>query len=106
MPHSPIDPAGLQVAAEDFLVAVLETTAQPIRVVDPNGVIRLQTPPPSWHSASVYFVVAEALTDVVKHSQATRAQVMVVVADRTLRIEVRDDGNEGGPPRDRSSMTR
>ena len=41
--------------------------------------------------ASVYFVVAEALTNVVKHSQATRAQVTVVVANRTLRIDVRDD---------------
>jgi hypothetical protein len=42
--------------------------------------------------ASVYFVVAEALTNVVKHSQATRAQVTIVVASRTLRVEVRDDG--------------
>ena len=44
MPDSLIDLAGLQVAAEDFLVAVLETTAQPIWVVDPNGVIRFANP--------------------------------------------------------------
>jgi signal transduction histidine kinase len=48
--------------------------------------------------ASVYFVVAEALTNVVRHSQATRAQVTVVVADRTLRVEVRDDGIGGADP--------
>jgi signal transduction histidine kinase len=46
----------------------------------------------------VYFVVAEALTNVVKHSHATRAQVTVVVADRTLRVEVRDDGIGGADP--------
>jgi PAS domain S-box-containing protein len=44
VPDSLIDLAGLQVAAEDFLVAVLETTAQPIWVVDPNGVIRFANP--------------------------------------------------------------
>jgi signal transduction histidine kinase len=48
--------------------------------------------------SSVYFVVAEALTNVVKHSQATRARVTVVVADRTLKIEVRDDGIGGADP--------
>ena len=46
----------------------------------------------------MYFVVAEALTNVVKHSQATRAQVTVVVANRTLRVEVRDDGIGGADP--------
>jgi PAS domain S-box-containing protein len=40
MPHSLTDLAGLKVSAEDFLVAVLETTAQPIWVVDPEGRIR------------------------------------------------------------------
>jgi PAS domain S-box-containing protein len=44
VPDSLIDLAGLQVAAEDFLVAVLETTAQPIWVVDPDGVIRFANP--------------------------------------------------------------
>ena len=44
MPDSLIDLADLQVGAEDFLVAVLETTAQPIWVVDPDGVIRFANP--------------------------------------------------------------
>jgi PAS domain-containing protein len=39
-----IDLGGLQVGAEDFLVAVLETTAQPIWVVDPGGVILFANP--------------------------------------------------------------
>jgi PAS domain S-box-containing protein len=44
VPDSLIDLVGLQVGAEDFLVAVLETTAQPIWVVDPDGVIRFANP--------------------------------------------------------------
>ena len=46
----------------------------------------------------MYFVVAEALTNVVKHSQATRAYVTVVVANRTVKVEVRDDGIGGADP--------
>jgi PAS domain S-box-containing protein len=38
------DLAGLSVSAEDFLAAVLETTAQPIWVVDPDDVIRFANP--------------------------------------------------------------
>jgi PAS domain S-box-containing protein len=44
MPQSLIDLAGLRVAAEEFLGAVLETTQQPIWVVDPDGVIRFANP--------------------------------------------------------------
>jgi signal transduction histidine kinase len=48
--------------------------------------------------ASAYFIVAEALTNVVKHSQATRAEVRASVEDRILHIEVRDDGIGGADP--------
>jgi signal transduction histidine kinase len=48
--------------------------------------------------ASVYFVVAEALTNVVKHSHATQAQVTVVAANRAVKVEVRDDGIGGADP--------
>ena len=44
MPDSLIDLAGLQVGAEEFLVAVLETTDQPIWVVDGEGLIRFANP--------------------------------------------------------------
>jgi PAS domain S-box-containing protein len=39
-----IDMAGLKITAEDFLGAVLETAAQPIWVVDPDGLIRFANP--------------------------------------------------------------
>jgi PAS domain S-box-containing protein len=44
LPHSRTDPSGLSATAEDFLSAVLDTTAQPIWVVDPAGVIRFANP--------------------------------------------------------------
>jgi signal transduction histidine kinase len=48
--------------------------------------------------ANAYFIVAEALTNVIKHSQAARAQVTAVVGHGTLSLEVRDDGAGGADP--------
>lgn len=48
--------------------------------------------------ASAYFVVAEALTNVLKHSQAQQATVRASVDDGMLNIEVRDDGIGGANP--------
>jgi signal transduction histidine kinase len=45
--------------------------------------------------ASAYFVVTEALTNVVKHSNAAHAEVTVMVEDGIVRVEVRDDGIGG-----------
>lgn len=44
--------------------------------------------------ASGYFIVAEALTNVVKHVNAISARVSATVEDGALRIEVRDDGDD------------
>jgi signal transduction histidine kinase len=48
--------------------------------------------------ASAYFVVAEALTNVVKHSRARRAEVRASTEGGLLRLEVRDDGIGGADP--------
>jgi signal transduction histidine kinase len=48
--------------------------------------------------ASAYFVVAEALTNVAKHSQALRAEVRASVVDGVLHVEVQDDGVGGAAP--------
>ena len=53
---------------------------------------------PAEIEASAYFIVAEALTNVVKHSHATRAEVRASVDDGLLRVEVRDDGIGGADP--------
>jgi signal transduction histidine kinase/PAS domain-containing protein len=48
--------------------------------------------------ASAYFIVAEALTNVVKHARADRAEVEIAVEDRRLQVEIRDDGIGGADP--------
>jgi signal transduction histidine kinase len=45
--------------------------------------------------ATVYFIVAEGLTNVAKHARATTAHVAVTVVDGALDVEVRDDGVGG-----------
>jgi signal transduction histidine kinase len=53
--------------------------------------------PPDIES-SAYFIVAEALTNVVKHAHAARATVRASVEDGVLTLEVRDDGVGGANP--------
>jgi PAS domain S-box-containing protein len=53
---------------------------------------------PAEIEASAYFIVAEALTNVVKHAHAGRAEVTVSLEDGMARIEVRDDGTGGADP--------
>jgi PAS domain S-box-containing protein len=48
--------------------------------------------------ASAYFIVAETLTNVVKHARAKRAVVNVSRVDGMLRVAVRDDGIGGADP--------
>jgi signal transduction histidine kinase len=48
--------------------------------------------------ATAYFVISEALTNVVKHSGAERAEVRGGVAEGALRVEIRDDGKGGAVP--------
>jgi len=49
--------------------------------------------------ATAYFVVAGALTNVLKHAHAAHAEVKAFVKDETLYVEVRDDGVGGADPR-------
>ena len=48
--------------------------------------------------ASAYFILAESLTNVVKHAHATYATVRATVDDGVLTLEVRDDGVGGADP--------
>jgi signal transduction histidine kinase len=48
--------------------------------------------------AAAYFVVAEALTNVVRHSGADRAEVGIRRDNGRLVVEVRDDGAGGADP--------
>jgi PAS domain S-box-containing protein len=60
---------------------------------------------PAGVEAAAYFVVAEALTNVLKHAQATAASVTVREDGTRLVVEVSDDGR-GGVDLDRGSGLR
>jgi len=75
------------------LEAALESLAEqaPIPVELDVGDVDV---PPSL-ATSVYFFCSEALTNVIKHANATAAAVRVGVVDGWLSIEVQDDGVGG-----------
>ncbi|MBV9592490.1 MAG: histidine kinase, partial [Actinobacteria bacterium] len=50
---------------------------------------------PTVIEGSAYFVISEALTNVVKHAKAQAAGVRVAVTGTRLTVEVRDDGVGG-----------
>jgi GAF domain-containing protein len=47
---------------------------------------------------AAYYVVSEALTNTVKHAQATVVDVQATAGDGVLRVEVRDDGRGSADP--------
>jgi signal transduction histidine kinase len=60
---------------------------------------------PSHVEATAYFVVAESLTNIAKHSGATAATVAVRQANGTLTIEVSDNGVGGADPARGTGLT-
>jgi signal transduction histidine kinase len=55
--------------------------------------------PPTAVESAAYFTVAEALTNITKHAEATRAQVIVSRTDTSVVIEVTDNGRGGAQMR-------
>jgi signal transduction histidine kinase len=53
---------------------------------------------------TVYFVVAECLTNAVRHSTATRVRIDVAAADGRLVVRVEDDGRGGADEADGSGL--
>ena len=53
---------------------------------------------PDHIEATAYYIASEALTNVVKHAEATRASVTVVCDADVLRLEIVDDGRGGADP--------
>ncbi|GAA1837571.1 sensor histidine kinase [Pseudonocardia ailaonensis] len=60
--------------------------------------VELEHRPPAVVEAIGYFVVAEALTNVAKHAQASRAAVGVRSGEGSVWITVSDDGRGGADP--------
>jgi signal transduction histidine kinase len=80
-----LDSRGLAAAVEDL------ATRSPLPVelrVSPDRVAPAV-------EAAIYFTIAEALTNVVKHARATHARITVHVAEATIVAEIADDGIGG-----------
>ncbi len=60
--------------------------------------VDVQRPASPSVEAVAYFIVSEALTNVAKHAQATRAEVTVTRDGDVLRVTVTDDGSGGAAP--------
>jgi signal transduction histidine kinase len=85
--HPPIlTERGLRAALE----ALLRRTPMPVRLEAP-----LAGRLPEQVEAAAYYLVAEALTNVVKHAQATAATVRVSLNGNRARVEISDDGVGG-----------
>jgi signal transduction histidine kinase len=54
---------------------------------------------------AAYFVAAEALTNIAKHSGATNAAITARQHDQTLTVEIRDNGHGRADPRRGSGLT-
>jgi len=85
------------VLADRGLAAALETlaTRSPLPLLlegVPDG--RLAEP----LEAAAYFVVAESLTNAVKHAEATELRVRMSTEAGELRVEISDDGRGGADP--------
>jgi signal transduction histidine kinase len=78
---------GLCAATEDLA----DRMPLPIRLEVPDDIGTL----PAAVESTGYFVVAEALTNAVKHSQAHELAVRLAMADERLEIDVADDGVGG-----------
>jgi signal transduction histidine kinase len=67
--------------------------------------LRVEVPQPASPGveAVAYFIVSEALTNVAKHAQATRAEVTVTRVGDVLRVVVTDNGSGGAVPADSDS---
>ncbi|WP_171169994.1 sensor domain-containing protein [Streptomyces sp. I05A-00742] len=88
--HPPVlDDQGLTEAARGLAAACPVPTDLDVETAPPA--VRA----PAAVEAAAYFVLAEALTNVARHSGAGRAQVRLSMTPRSIRVSVRDDGRGG-----------
>jgi PAS domain S-box-containing protein len=59
---------------------------------------------PQAVETTAYFVISEALTNVIKHAGASRARVRALAAGDRLEVEVSDDGRGGADPANGSGL--
>jgi signal transduction histidine kinase len=83
---SVLDERGLDAAFS----ALVANCSVPVRVE-----VRLAQRPDKAVEAVAYFVVAEAITNITKHSDASRAAVLITEGAGMLRVLVEDNGSGG-----------
>jgi len=57
--------------------------------------VQISDRPPAAVESTAYFIVSEALTNIARHSGATRAHVSIARTADTLIVEIRDNGHGG-----------
>jgi len=57
--------------------------------------VHISARPPAAVESAAYFIVSEALTNVARHSGATRAHISIARTADTLIVEIRDNGHGG-----------
>jgi two-component system NarL family sensor kinase len=87
-----LDDLGLP-AALQYLGSELASDALPIRVDldDRTGVARSDRPPEGVELA-MYRIAGEAVTNAVRHAQASEVAIRAMISPRRVEIEVRDNG--------------
>jgi PAS domain S-box-containing protein len=84
------------------LAAAVEALVSRSPVPVETDVPEVELPPAV--EAAAYYVVAEALTNVVKYGQASAAEVAVEATNGIVRVIVRDDGVGGADPAQGSGL--
>src|SRR6516164_1154064 len=74
------------------LASLAERSAVPVRLATPSE--RL----PAVIETAVYFVCSEALANIAKHAQATRADIRVRLDGALVTVSIADDGTGGADP--------
>jgi signal transduction histidine kinase len=84
-----LDALGLRVAIETLCAEFTRRTHLPIHLeVDPDLPML-----PDAYNITLYRVVQEALTNIIKHAQATQAWVELSVEERTINLTIQDNGH-------------
>jgi signal transduction histidine kinase len=78
---------------EPALRVLVRRSAIPVELA-----LDVQTRLPEWSITTVYYTVAEALTNSAKHAHAHGARVDVRELDGELRLAISDDGTGGADP--------
>jgi signal transduction histidine kinase len=83
---------------EDELRELVERARQ--AGVELTVTLRRPELPPDGVRLTVYRIVQEALTNVVRHAGPTRCRLAVAADPTAVTVEISDEGRRGAPPRD------